>query len=71
MALRYCRPLGLALLPLTVGLVVAVVYGQFHYAVDAIGGLVVAAAMLATMQWVKAPAYAAESAVMGVLQPYR
>ncbi len=45
-ALRYWRPLGLALAPLTVGLVVSVVYGQFHYAVDAVAGLVVAALVL-------------------------
>src|SRR5207245_3483122 len=56
MALRYYRPLGLILLPLTVGLTLAVVYGQFHYGVDALSGLVVAGAMLATMQWGKAPA---------------
>jgi membrane-associated phospholipid phosphatase len=45
-SLRYWRPLGLALAPLTVGLVVSVVYGQFHYAVDAVAGLVVAALVL-------------------------
>src|SRR2546426_11377486 len=37
-ALRYWRPLGLLLTPLTVGLVLSVVYGQFHYAVDAVAG---------------------------------
>ncbi len=47
-ALRYWRPLGLALAPLTVGLVFAVVYGQFHYAVDAVAGLFVAFAVLAS-----------------------
>jgi membrane-associated phospholipid phosphatase len=47
-ALRYWRPLGLALAPLTVGLVFAVVYGQFHYAVDAVAGLLVAFAVLAS-----------------------
>jgi len=69
MALRYCRPLGLTLLPLTVGLVVAVVYGQFHYGVDALSGLVLGGAMLATMRWVKAPA--PEPAVVGVLEASR
>jgi membrane-associated phospholipid phosphatase len=48
-ALRFWRPLGLALAPLTVGLVVGVVYGQFHYAVDALAGIVVAAAVLASL----------------------
>lgn len=41
-ALRFWRPLGLVLAPLTVGLVFGVVYGQFHYGVDAIFGIVVA-----------------------------
>lgn len=45
-ALRYWRPLGLALAPFTIGLVLSVVYGQFHYAVDALAGLVVAFAVL-------------------------
>ena len=47
-ALRYWRPLGLVLVPFTLGLVLSVVYGQFHYAVDAVAGLIVAAAVLAT-----------------------
>ncbi len=47
-ALRYWRPLGLLLTPLTVGLVLSVVYGQFHYAVDAVAGLIVACAVLAS-----------------------
>ena len=47
-ALRYWRPLGLVLLPLTIGLVVSVVYGQFHYAVDALTGLLVAFAVFAS-----------------------
>ncbi|HEX7123981.1 MAG TPA: phosphatase PAP2 family protein [Gemmatimonadaceae bacterium] len=51
MAVRYWRPLGLVLLPFTAGLVLAVVYGQFHYAVDALSGLVVAALMLGLMRW--------------------
>ncbi|HYL20918.1 MAG TPA: phosphatase PAP2 family protein [Gemmatimonadales bacterium] len=47
-ALRYWRPLGLVLAPLTLGLVLSVVYGQFHYAVDAVAGLIVAFAVLAS-----------------------
>ena len=47
-ALRYWRPLGLLLTPLTVGLVLSVVYGQFHYAVDAVAGLIVACGVLAS-----------------------
>jgi membrane-associated phospholipid phosphatase len=47
-ALRHWRPLGLALTPLTLGLVLSVVYGQFHYAVDAVAGLIVAFAVLAS-----------------------
>lgn len=68
MALRYWRPLGLVLLPFTLGLVLAVVYGQFHYGVDALSGLVLAAAMLATMQWLKAPAADSTGSVVGVLE---
>lgn len=56
MALRYWRTLGLVLLPLTTGLLIAVVYGQFHYAVDAISGLMVAAVMLGVMQTAEAAA---------------
>jgi membrane-associated phospholipid phosphatase len=44
-ALRFWRPLGLVLTPLTIGLTFAVVYGQFHYGVDAITGIVVAIAI--------------------------
>jgi hypothetical protein len=44
-ALRFWRPLGLILTPLTIGLTFAVVYGQFHYGVDAITGIVVAIAI--------------------------
>jgi len=54
MALRYWRALGLVLLPLTAGLILAVVYGQFHYAVDALAGLIVAALMLGVMQTAEA-----------------
>jgi len=49
-ALRYWRPLGVALLLPTIGLLLAVVYGQFHYGVDAVSGLLVAGIMLAVMQ---------------------
>jgi membrane-associated phospholipid phosphatase len=40
------RPLGLALLPLALLLSLATVYGQYHYAVDALAGAAVALAML-------------------------
>ena len=56
MALRYWRALGLVLLPFTAGLILAVVYGQFHYAVDALAGLIVAAMMLGVMQTAEATA---------------
>ena len=55
MAMRYSRALGWTLLPFTAGLILAVVYGQFPYAVDALAGLVVAAAMLGVMQTAEAP----------------
>ncbi|MGH7570195.1 MAG: phosphatase PAP2 family protein [Gemmatimonadales bacterium] len=71
MALRYWWPLGLALVPFTAGLIVAVVYGQFHYAVDSLAGLVVAAGVLGVMRLQKdVPAAAAQPApgsVVGVL----
>jgi membrane-associated phospholipid phosphatase len=47
-ALRYRRALGLLLTPFTLGLILSVVYGQFHYAVDAVAGLLVAFAVLAS-----------------------
>lgn len=56
MAMRYSRPLGWVLLPFTAGLTLAVVYGQFHYAVDALAGLVLAAAILGIMQTAEADA---------------
>lgn len=65
MALRYWRALGLVLLPFTAGLILAVVYGQFHYAVDALAGLIVAALMLGAMQ----TAEAAEPARITVAPP--
>jgi len=54
MALRYWRVVGLILLPFTIGLTLAVVYGQFHYAVDSLTGLLVAALMLGVMQTAEA-----------------
>jgi membrane-associated phospholipid phosphatase len=68
-ALRYWRPLGIVLLLPTVGLVIGVVYGQFHYGVDAISGLLLGGIMLAVVQWsgpVAVPSRARES-VVGVL----
>jgi membrane-associated phospholipid phosphatase len=47
MAYRAWRPLGLVLAPVCAGLVLAVVYGQFHYGVDALSGLMLGGAMLA------------------------
>jgi hypothetical protein len=59
-ALRYWRRLGLALTLPTIGLVLSVVYGQFHYAVDALAGLAVAAAVLGSQSlYAFAPARAA------------
>src|SRR5262249_51569146 len=54
MVLRHWRRLGLTLLPFTTGLVPATVYGQFHYAVDALAGLAVAALVLTVMQTAEA-----------------
>lgn len=50
MALQHWRRLGLALLPFTIGLIPATIYGQFHYGVDALAGLAVAALVLVAMQ---------------------
>ncbi len=59
-ALRYWRLLGLMLAPFTAGLVVSVVYGQFHYAVDAVAGLLVALAVFASQYiYASGPAAAA------------
>jgi membrane-associated phospholipid phosphatase len=41
-AFRWLRPLGVVLLPLAVLLSLATVYGQFHYALDALAGALVA-----------------------------
>src|SRR5438046_2626286 len=70
MAVRYWRPLGLALLPVTAGLVLGVVYGQFHYGVDALSGLVVAGLSLAVMEWWRGrgATSAAVPSVAGVLE---
>lgn len=40
------RALGLVLIPVAAGLTLGVVYGQFHYAVDALAGLAIAAVVL-------------------------
>lgn len=42
LALRNWRPLGWALLPFAVGILIGVIYFQVHYAVDAIAGLLIA-----------------------------
>jgi hypothetical protein len=59
-ALALWRPLGLALAPLTIGLVFGVVYGQFHYGVDALSGIIVAGAVLVSLNrrkwWIRAAA---------------
>lgn len=46
MAWRGWALLGRILAPVTLGLALGVVYGQFHYAVDALAGIVVGAAVL-------------------------
>lgn len=43
LAFRNWRPLGWALLPFAVGILIGVVYFQVHYAVDAVAGLIIAA----------------------------
>ena len=45
-ALREWRPLGATLLPLAMLLALGTVYGQFHYAVDALAGAAVAAVVM-------------------------
>jgi membrane-associated phospholipid phosphatase len=42
-ALRYQRPVGVAVALLTAGLTLGTVYGGFHYAVDSVAGLIVGA----------------------------
>ena len=54
LSVPYWRALGLILLPFTTGLTLAVVYGQFHYAADALAGLILAAVMLGVMQTAEA-----------------
>jgi membrane-associated phospholipid phosphatase len=73
MAWRHWRPLGWLLLPFTAGLVLAVVYGQFHYAMDALSGLVLGATMLGVMQLQRVPGEAgaradAEPEVVGAFE---
>jgi membrane-associated phospholipid phosphatase len=52
-ALRFQRPAGYLVAVVAVGLTVGTVYGGFHYAVDAVAGLVVgvAAAVAAQLLW--------------------
>lgn len=45
------RALGAVLVPLAVLMSIGTVYGQFHYAVDALAGAAVAAALVAADQW--------------------
>jgi len=45
-AWRWLRPLGAVLLPVTLLMSLATVYGQFHYAVDAVAGAALAASVL-------------------------
>lgn len=71
MALRHRRGLGLVLLPLTIGLVLGVVYGQFHYGVDALSGLALGGVMLAAMQRQKVGDELTEpAAVVGALETF-
>ena len=51
MAWAGSRALGLALLPATIGLTLGVVYGQFHYGVDALTGLATGCAILGAFAW--------------------
>jgi membrane-associated phospholipid phosphatase len=45
-AWRALRPLGMTLVPLALLMSLATVYGQFHYAVDALAGAALAAVVL-------------------------
>ena len=75
MALRKWRRFGLVMLPGAIGLVPAVVYDQCHYAVDSIGGVIVAIAVLTVVpRWLEAagdvtPAVASVTGVAGVGGP--
>jgi hypothetical protein len=51
MAWKGWRPLGLILLPATIGLTLGVVYGQFHYGIDALAGLATGTAILGGVLW--------------------
>lgn len=46
------RPLGAVLVPLALLMTLGTVYGQFHYAVDALAGLLVAAAVFLARGWI-------------------
>jgi membrane-associated phospholipid phosphatase len=54
-AWREWRPLGAALLPAAVLLALGTVYGQFHYAVDAVAGGALGAGVLAMGGWRPSP----------------
>jgi membrane-associated phospholipid phosphatase len=45
------RALGAVLVPLAALMSIGTVYGQFHYAVDALAGAAVAAALVAIDRW--------------------
>ncbi len=51
-AWRFSRGLGAVLIPLSALLAVGTVYGQFHYALDALAGAAVAAVVLALAPWI-------------------
>ena len=47
------RHLALWLTPLVAGILVATVYGRFHYVLDVIAGVLLAVAIFATYRWVR------------------
>ncbi len=55
-ALRSHRPMGVILLLFSVLLTVSTVYGQFHYAIDAIGGVFMALLIVSIAKWLTGPA---------------
>lgn len=65
MAFAGWRKLGLVLCVPTLGLTLAVVYGQFHYAIDALGGLLLAALILLIF----GPRARSVGAVIGTVSP--
>lgn len=48
---RHQRRLALALAPVVIGLILATVYGRFHYALDAFAGLAVGATVVVVATW--------------------